>query len=162
MKKLVIIFFITLHQNVVAQELSTTLYSRQDSKIWLNADSSFKYFYSVDTYRAWVVGKWTIKGKKIILKSIPVYDTLVSINNLTNRGDSLFLSRDEKSERVVEIPKRTNIGFTYEQNQKMCPTILILRNNKLYVVKNGKRQKKKIDNGYYIDSFDPWYTKKVE
>ena len=134
-------------------------YKRQDSKIWLNSDTTFKFFYSVDTYRGWAKGTWRIEGRRILLTPIPIYDTLslADTNGITR--DSLVLSKDEISTRIVNDGRRTISVFQFEQDFKLCPTTLLYKSDKLFILKNGKRQTKKINNGYYIAAFDPWYTK---
>lgn len=136
------------------------LYIRQDSKIQLNPDSTFRFFYSVDMYRGWAIGRWTAKRKRIILKTIPIYDTLRITNELLQTRDTLILSKDEKSDKIKEMNNELGYVFRLEQNQALCPTLMVYKNKKLYVIKNGKRQKKNIKNGYYIEPFKPWYIKK--
>ena len=133
-------------------------YGRQDSQIRLNADSTFFFFHAVDTYRGWLKGTWELKGKKIIITPKLVFDTITT-KKAELTVDSLVLSRDYTSERIEQTSKKVFYMFEYEQNVKLCPKSLEYKGNILYVIKNKKRQKKKIKNGYYIESFNPWYTK---
>ncbi|MEO5945962.1 MAG: hypothetical protein ABIP79_04040 [Chitinophagaceae bacterium] len=133
-------------------------YKRLDSKIWINADSTFKFWYSVDTYRGWAMGKWKTNGKKIFLTAIPIYDTIsVNKDNLYS-SDSIFLSQDFNSERIIPSNTKSINIFKFEQNFKLCPDILLYKKGTLFIIKKGKKEKKKINNGYYIKPFNPWYT----
>ncbi|MBS1757407.1 MAG: hypothetical protein JSU03_09030 [Bacteroidetes bacterium] len=159
MKTLLIYFGLLISFNPIkGQNLIPGCYGRQDSQIRLNIDSTFSFFYAVDTYRGWVKGRWELKRKKIILKPKLIYDTIT-----TKKGDlivdSLILSRDYTSDRITQPNKKTNYIFQYEQNVNLCPQLLEYKGHILYIIKNKKRQKKKIDNGYYREAFSPWYTK---
>ncbi len=154
------IFLLACFSMVFSQDTLTGCYSRQDGKIWLNDDSTFKFWYSFDTYRGWAIGNWTSSGRKITLKPIPVYDTIAIIDKNGNSKDSLILSQDYTPSRIINDPNTRSISvFQYEQNFKHCPASMLYKKNKLYILKNGKPQKKKIGNGYYIDPFVPWYTR---
>ncbi len=158
MKFIFIILFISLLNFAYSQQNVAGLYSRMDSKIWLNKDSTFKYFYSVDTYRGWAKGKWESNGNKILLTPLPIYDTISVVIGLGMKKDSLILSRDYTPSRIDETQKVMYL-FDFEQNFKLCPKVLMLKKRKLYVVENGKLLKNRIQNGYYIDDFDPWFIK---
>ena len=134
-------------------------HERQDSKILFNADTTFKFSYSVDTYRGWTKGTWSVKNNKIYLTPIPVYDTISLTDISGSIRDSLTLSKDEIPSRINNQGKRTINVFQVEQNPGLCPTKLLNKGDKLIIIKNGKRRTKKINNGYYIDAFDPWYKK---
>jgi len=163
MKLFLIILFILFVKKGASQNILIGCYSRLDSKICINSDSSFKFYYSVDTYRSWSKGIWTLKDRKIALKIIPVYDTLVILKDSSMSKDSLILSRDEKSERITnDKNKREFYIWTVEQNEGLCTNKLFYKKGKLFVVKHGKLQKKKIDNGFYIKPFAPWYVKTRE
>jgi hypothetical protein len=159
MKPIVTILILFIWNSSFSQIDFLGEYERQDSKIWLNPDTTFKFFYSVDTYRSWAKGTWQIKKNKIYFNVIPIYDTI----SLTKKDgvikDSLILSNDEQSSRNINDGSRTISVFNFEQNFKLCPTTLLYKSDKLFVVKNGKRQTRKINNGYYINPFDPWYIK---
>lgn len=155
---LIYIGLIISFKSAIGQNSIVGCYGRQDSQIKLNADSTFFFFYAVDTYRGWVKGLWSLKGKRIILIPKLIYDTITSKKgDLT--VDSLMLSRDYTSERIAPQNNKVVYIFQYEQNEKLCPKLLQYKEDILYVIKNKKRQKKKIKNGYYIEPFTPWYTK---
>jgi hypothetical protein len=145
-------------KSAIGQSSIIGCYGRQDSQIKLNADSTFFFFHAVDTYRGWLKGTWTLKRKKIVLTPKLVYDTITSKNgDLT--VDSLILSRDYTSDRMFQTNNRVRYLFQYEQSEKLCPKLLKYKGDVLYAIKNKKLQKKKINNGYYIEPFNPWYTK---
>ena len=77
----------------------------------------------------------------------------------TSPKDSLILSIDYSPERIIETNDKIRYFFTYEQNEALCPKTLLYKNDKLYVIKNRKRQKKKIKNGYYREPFNSWYIR---
>ncbi len=162
MKKLFIITVFLLFvsaKSINAQNPIEGYYTRLDSKIWINGDSTFRFFYSVDTDRKWCKGRWVLKGKRIFFKMIPVYDTLVISSDSLNPKDSLVLSRDEKPEKINVDPCKSGCIFKVEQNEELCPKKMYYKKDRLYVLKNNKKLKKKIDNGYYIEPFEPWYTR---
>jgi len=159
MKSFLSILTILIWYSCFSQSELFGLYERQDSKIWLNANYTFKFLYSVDMYRAWAKGTWSINGNKIYLKAIPVYDTITLTGINGNLNDSLIYSKDEMPARINDDGKRAWSLLQYEQNLVLCPTLLFQKRNKLFVLENGKRQTRKIRNGYYVEPFDPWYTK---
>ena len=159
MKILSFIIIITLSKIALCQNIYVGCYERLDSKISINADSTFRFFYSVDTYRAWARGKWNLRGRKIVLSFIPIYDTTFSKIDASFLQDSLVLSRDYQSDRLMQKKDEIKYIFSYGQNSKMCPKMMIYRNGKLYIIEHGKRQKKKIRNGFYIKPFDSFYQR---
>jgi hypothetical protein len=109
--------------------------------------------------RIWAKGVWIIHKKKIFLTPIPVYDTIsIDLKNGKTK-DSLTLSIDEISSRIYPKINREISVFEVSQSLTICPLIMQYKKGNLYVIKNGKKQKKKINNGYYIKAFNPWYTK---
>lgn len=159
MKTLIIYFGLIFSVNsIIGQNLIIGCYGRQDSQIKINEDSSFFFFYAVDTYRGWLKGTWELKRKRIILSPKLIYDT-ISYQKGNMTIDSLILSRNYDSERILQTNKKAYYIFQYEQNEKLCPRLLKYKNEKLYVIKNRRVQKKKIEHGYYIEAFNPWYTK---
>ena len=159
MKRLLIYFgLIISFQSAVGQNSVIGCYGREDSQVRIDADSTFFFSYAVDTYRGWLKGKWALKGKKLILMPQIIYDTItIKKGDLTI--DSLILSKDYTSERILQTNNRVIHIFEYEQNEKLCPKLLKHKDNTLYIIKNKKIQKKKIKNGYYIKPFNPWFTK---
>ena len=160
MRAIYIILTLLFYNSSFTQSQVSGEYQRQDSKITLNSDSTFKFFYSVDTYRGWVKGFWSINKRKIYLTPIPVYDTITLVDQKGKTRDSLTLSKDQVPSRLNITENRTANIFQVEQSFNLCPTTLLLTNGKLFILKNGKRQKKKINNSYYIKAFDPWYTRR--
>lgn len=159
MKALLIYFGLIISlQSAIGQNSIVGCYGRQDSQIKLNADSTFFFFYAVDTYRGWLKGTWVLKRSRIILKPNLVYDTIM-VKSGEQTVDSLVLSRDYTSDRILQTQSRAFQVFQYEQNERICPQLLKYKADLLFVVKNKKIQKRKIKNGYYIKSFNPWYTK---
>lgn len=155
---LIYILLIISFKSTTAQDSIIGCYGRQDSQIELKADSTFFFFHAVDTYRGWVKGLWQVNGKQIIIVPKLVYDT-ISLKRGAMTVDSLILSRDYTSERLTQISDRAVYVFQYEQNEKLCPKLLEYEDNILYIIKNKKRQKEKIQGGYYIHPFNPWYIK---
>ncbi len=151
---LIYIGLIVSYQSAVGQNSIIGCYGREDSQITLNADSTFSFLYAVDTYRGWLKGTWALKRKKLIFTPKVVYDTIT-----IKKGDSLIQSRDYTSERILQTNNRVGYIFEYEQNENLCPKLLKYKGYTLYVIKNKKLQRKKIKNGYYIEPFNPWYTK---
>ncbi|HEX7692230.1 MAG TPA: hypothetical protein VF408_07560 [Sediminibacterium sp.] len=138
-------------------------YRRQDSRILLNEDSTFRFFHSVDTYRGWAKGAWHIvRGNTISLTPVPVYDTMTMVDANGDPRDSIFLSEDENATRKKKTRMRVMRVFQYEQNFELCPTTLLYKKGRLYVIQHGRRQKKKIRNGYYIEPFVPWYVRSID
>jgi len=155
MKTLYIILFIFLHESAFAQTQLIGCYGRQDCQIELKSDSTFFYFYAVDMERIWTKGNWKCDDKVIILLPTPIYDTSLSIQNT----DSLLLSRDYKPDRLTDSIRKLKYLFTLKQDINICPKLLKHKKNILYILKGNKIIKKKINDGYYKDSFDPWFTK---
>lgn len=110
-------------------------------------------------YVSWSKGTWTAKGNTIYFKPIPIYDTLVIYDSLMIPKDSLMLSSDEKPERLRVGGPKTFSLWDVKQNGMKCPRKVVYRKERLYLIKNDRLQKKKIDNGFYINPFEPWYTK---
>ena len=161
MKIIITIIYLSLAITAFSQNKITGKYSRTDSKIWLHDDSTFLFVYTVDLYKAWARGTWSLNGKKINFTIIPVYDTLPISNNSNQNKDSLVLSIDQEAERLVNINERprTRSMYLMLQSEKLCPSKLILKKGRLYVLVNGKKQKRKINDGFTIKSFYPWYEK---
>lgn len=155
---LYIIGLLISFKSAIGQNSIRGCYGRQDSQIQLNADSTFFFFYAVDTYRGWLKGTWILKRHKVILTPKVVYDT-VTLKNESLTVDSLILSRDYTSERIVQTDKKVVHVFQYEQNEQLCPKLLKCKGDILYVIEKKRIRKKKIKNGYYIEAFNPWYTK---
>ncbi|MFN0080947.1 MAG: hypothetical protein ACKVOM_00380 [Ferruginibacter sp.] len=159
MKRLLIyIGLIISFHSTIGQNSIIGCYGREDSQIALNANSSFFFFYAVDTNREWLKGTWGLNGKKLIFTPKIVYDTAI-IKKGDLSIDSLILSRDYTSERIIQTNNRVIYMFQYEQNEKLCPQVLTYKGHTLYVINNKKLQKKKIKNGYYKEPFNAWYTK---
>lgn len=156
-----LLFYIGLlisFKSAIGQNSISGCYGRQDSQIKLNADSTFFFFYAVDTYRGWLKGTWVLKRQKAILTPKVVYDT-VTLKNESLTVDSLILSRDYTSERIIQTDKKVVYVFQYEQNEQLCPKLLKCKGDILYVIEKKRLRKKKIKNSYYIEPFNPWYTK---
>jgi hypothetical protein len=130
MRFITLILFVPFWNVCFSQSGVAGLYQRQDSKIWLNHDSTFRFFYSVDTYRGWTKGTWSIKGTKIKLTPVPVYDTLTLIDANNRTKDSLIISRDETSTRLNNTTNRRVNIFQVEQNFKLCPATLAYKKRK--------------------------------
>lgn len=157
---LLFLFLATSFKMVMAQNSLTGCYGRKDSQITLNSDSTFFFFYAVDTYRGWLKGTWRLKRKKIVLIPRFIYDTItVKIDG--KPMDSLVLSRDYNSERISLAENKRFFMFNYEQSVTHCPKLLKWKKEILYKIENNKMQIQKIKNGYYIEPFDPWYTKNL-
>ena len=56
MKKLFLIIIVIFSKVGLCQNTPIGCYERTDSKIRINDDSTFTFFYSVDTYRGWARG----------------------------------------------------------------------------------------------------------
>ena len=155
---LIYIALLILFKSAIGQNSVIGCYGRQDSQIKLNADSTFSFFYAVDTYRGWLKGTWALKRQKVILTSKVVYDSMI-VRRGGRTVDSLILSRDYTPDRIIQTDKKVVYVFEYEQNVQLCPKSLKWKGDIMYVIEKKSLQKKKIKNGYHIEPFNPWFTK---
>ncbi len=155
----VIIFAILLlwFSSSLSQKSPVGHYKRADGNIWIYPDSTFKIIYHEDMTRSWATGNWSYDKRNINFIFKPIYDTFTLT---TKQGliDSLFLSKDFNSERYDEHSPKVSSMVRVYQSEKECPKTLQLINDKLYIVFNGKRLKKKI-RIWYINPIDPFFIK---
>lgn len=142
-------------------------------RIEIYPDSSFTYTWHFDINSSWSKGKWTVKGTIISFQFIPVYDT-IRITNANGGRDSLLLSADDHAERIisqappVRIDSIRSIKLNLEaalnsggQNIHPFPGELIIKRNKLYPIRNGKKYSKK-QKGFWSNKKWPAYYFKTD
>jgi hypothetical protein len=133
-------------------------YKRADCNIWINADATFKIIYHWDMARSWATGTWSNNKRNILLTFKPIYDTFI-LKTKEGLIDSLFLSNNFNSERYDENSPKTLNMLDASQSERDCPKKLRLIKNKLYIVSNGRRLKKKIKSGNFINPIDPFFIR---
>jgi hypothetical protein len=179
MKLLTLIFvFLTSHNLSAQNKLIGRYRDYFGSRIQINPDSTFKYTWNFDMQSSWTKGTWQLKGDTIYFKMVPVYDTTSSLAPNQTSTDSLVLSADEISERLglptqmttpVDLnstnrinPKvyQNNIAALLSsggQNKRYYLDKLIVKNGKLYLIKNGKAYRKKVKGFWTNKKWPTWY-----
>ena len=59
------------------QGISGKYFNYSGCKLDLLTDSSYSFSYHFDLSSSWSIGKWTISKDTLLLKNIPIYDTLI-------------------------------------------------------------------------------------
>ena len=110
----------------------------------------------------WSIGKWRINGDTLLLRVIPVYDTLKMTNVKHELADTLILSDDETSERV-EIEQMIKTGISARvQTITDYPSMLIYRKGRFYKIRKGRLVTKKEKGFWSKKKWSPWYFKSDE
>jgi hypothetical protein len=132
------------------------------SRLYLNADGTFKYTWSFDMASSWTKGTWMLRGDTVYLNMVPTYDT-VSISKPNGRAvDSLMLSEDDVSERLTQLQLAGMLLSGGGQNRQTHPDKLVLKKGRLYKIQNGRIVKKKQKGFWSSKKWQPWYFKSNE
>ena len=159
MKYMQFVIFMVWTSSSIAQTNPIGHYKRADCNIWINDDGSFKIIYHWDLTRSWATGIWSIKNRNIRFTYKPIYDTF-TLKTKDGLFDSLLLSENFISDRFDKNSPKSHNMLHVRQSEKVCPKKLRLIKNKLYIISNGKRLKKKIKSGNFITPIDPFFIKK--
>jgi hypothetical protein len=126
------------------------------NRIQLSADSTFKYTWNFDMAASWTKGTWTLKKDTVIFQVVPIYDT-VTYNNL--RADTLILSDDETSDRIIPIRSVTIALSGGGQNRISNPSKLLFKKGRLYKIQNESLVVKRQKGFGTSKKLNPWYFK---
>jgi hypothetical protein len=129
------------------------------SRLYLNADSTFKYTWNFDMLSSWTKGTWTIRQDTVYLNMVPLYDT-VGVRKLDgSEHDSLILSTDESPERITQIQLAGTMLAGGGQNRQAYPEKLVFKKDRLYKLRNGRLETQKQKGIGSGRKWDPWYFK---
>ena len=184
MKLLTLILFLLTTQTLTAQNKLIGRYRDYfGNRIQINSDSTFKYTWHFDMQSSWTKGIWQLQGDTIYFKMVPVYDTISLLAQDQSLTDSLVLSADEIPERlglplqmttpvdlkstntINPIVYRNNIAALLSsggQNKRYYLDKLIVKNGKLYLIKNGRAYRKKVKGFWTNKNWPTWYFKSDE
>jgi len=160
MKILTIILLLIISFNLFGQNKIVVRYRDYfGSRIQLYADSTFKYTWHFDMASSWTKGTWTQTGDTVCFHMVPTYDTLRQTNSKGVSYDTLILSDDEMSERIIPVQSATIILSSGGQNRSAYPDKLLYRKGRLYKIKNGNLVTKKQKGFWTGKKWDPWFFK---
>ncbi|MFC5272018.1 hypothetical protein [Adhaeribacter terreus] len=157
MKLFLVIVFSMITFGMQAQDkIVGDYYNYFGSELKLKPDSTFEYKWRLEQSSSWTKGTWKAKSDTIFLKMVPVYDTVW----VSATAVRLYLSLNERGEKVAEKEQSLRPGITEGQNQHPIPEKLYLQGTRLYgIERNGSLQKTKVQ-GYRTErKFDPWYMR---
>lgn len=117
----------------------------------LKEDSSFQYYSRFDLMVGWTMGTWFAKGHKVSLNVIPVLDTIMRINPITGKYDSLILSSDKRSGHgydslfiaTYKNGREDFTGFTGSQDTSIHTSYYLRKNRLFSVAANGRFYRKR-------------------
>lgn len=126
------------------------------ASIDLKSDSTLRYDYRFDLMHFWTVGQWHVRGRRIDLTFMPIYDTL----SRSNQPDSLVLSVDETTEKIDDVEFATNSLLSGGQSIDRMPGQVIAKRDRLYLVsKSGKPDRRRVRGFWTRKRWPTWYRK---
>ena len=108
------------------------------NRIRLDTDHTFKCTWNFDMVASWTKGTWTLRNDTIYFSMIPTYDTLSYTTPTGSTPDSLILSTDEISERIIPEQSAVAVFYSGGQNRMAFPDKLLFRKGRLYKILDGK------------------------
>lgn len=153
-----------------SQDISGKYYNHFGCKLELLIDSSYSFSYHFDLSSSWSKGKWTISHDTLLLKNIPIYDTLIATDTTwtkhtpkiysTKTKEELVLSSDDKSGKISMNESLINSISGGGQNRLMPPIKMIIKKGKLYQLdKNGRLNRKKVEGILSEKNYKTYYQK---
>jgi hypothetical protein len=161
MRCFTVIFLICCFERATAQnKLAGSYRNPFGSNIQINPNNTFYYTWNFDMQGSWTRGTWTSVNDTVFFKMIPIYDTLQKTNN-NSSFDSLILSVDSVPERLIPGPASA-VHYLSSGGQSIhpYPEKLFFKKERLYEVKGGKLQRKKLKAFWINKKYNPWYFKK--
>lgn len=163
MKILTITVMLALPFNLFAQDNIVGRYRDYfGTRLYLNADSTFKYTWNFDGLSSWTKGTWTLRGHTVYFNMVPTYDTVGISKRSEPTVDSLILSEDEVPERFTQLQLAALPFSVGGQNRQTYPEKLVLKKGRLYKLRNGKLVTKKQRGLGSSEKWEPWYFKSAD
>jgi len=171
--KILFILSFLLSLQASPQVISGKYYNYSGCKLDLLTDSSYFFSYHFDLSSSWSIGKWTISKDTLLLKNIPIYDTLIVTDTTwtlpaakvfsVKRSEELVLSTDEKSGKISLTESIMNSISGGGQNRMLPPSKLIIKKGKLYQLnKNGRLDRKKVEDLFSKKKYKTYYKKEQQ
>lgn len=135
--KLISILLILCSLNTLGQNVNGKYEDVYGNKLVLKSDSTFFSSISYDMVFFWQAGIWQQKGDRIYLTPVTIYDTVFCDYKL-----EFLLSKDTIAERLTCEEANMLLFYSGVQKDSLAPQILVIKNNRLYPIKNNGSLKK--------------------
>ncbi len=135
--KLISILLILCSLNTHGQNVSGTYKDAYGYQLELKSDSTFFSSIGIDVVFFWQTGVWQQKGDIIYLTPVTINDTLFCDYKL-----EIILSKDTIAERLTCEEANMLLFYSGVQKDSLAPPILVIKNNRLYPIKNNGSLKK--------------------
>jgi hypothetical protein len=145
MRVTIILILTFFYVTAWGQRLTKKYQDRFGHTLVLKNDSTFRFDWRFDLVHNWTTGQWTLSGRTINLKFIDVYDTL----SRPNKPDSLVLSIDEKSNKIIEGEFGQTRLVSGRQYKDRFDDKFYQRGKRLYPIDNNGRPIKTRQRGIW-------------
>lgn len=136
--KLISILLILCSLNTHGQNVSGIYKDAYGSQLELKPDSTFFSSIGIDVVFFWQTGVWQQKGDRIYLTPVTINDTVFCDYKL-----EIILSKDTIAEQLTCEEANMLLFYSGVQKDSLAPPILVIKNNRLYPIKNNGLLKKK-------------------